>query len=87
MNAERKVKCDELRCPWIGTEEQSLKAPNPFDAGDEVIGCPHCKSIGTIIYVCDEPGCWKDSTCGTPTLEGYRSTCGEHRPIKIEVKI
>ena len=29
---------------------------------------------------CDEPGCKKRITCGTPTATGYRSTCGQHRP-------
>jgi len=29
---------------------------------------------------CDEPGCKKQKCCGTPTLGGYRNTCGEHRP-------
>ena len=27
---------------------------------------------------CDEPGCKRQRTCGTPTKDGYRSTCGEH---------
>ena len=31
-------------------------------------------------HICDEEGCIEPATCGTPTEEGYRSTCGEHRP-------
>lgn len=29
---------------------------------------------------CDEPGCMKRWTCGTPTPGGYRTTCFEHQP-------
>jgi hypothetical protein len=29
---------------------------------------------------CDEPGCEREVSCGTKTADGYRSTCGEHRP-------
>lgn len=27
---------------------------------------------------CDEPGCSKRASCGFPTPDGYRRTCGEH---------
>ena len=27
---------------------------------------------------CDEPGCMRQSSCGTPTASGYRRVCGEH---------
>ena len=29
---------------------------------------------------CDEPGCRKRGTCGAPTEDGYRRTCGDHWP-------
>jgi len=29
---------------------------------------------------CDEPGCLQRATCGSPTENGYRRTCGEHCP-------
>ena len=29
---------------------------------------------------CDEPGCTRIATCGTPTPEGYRTSCSEHAP-------
>lgn len=29
---------------------------------------------------CDEPGCRKQSSSGTPTLDGYRRTCHDHYP-------
>ena len=30
--------------------------------------------------ICDEPGCCDQVSCGTPTENGYRSTCGKHAP-------
>ncbi len=29
---------------------------------------------------CDEPGCTEGQSCGTPSKDGYRRTCGEHAP-------
>ena len=29
---------------------------------------------------CDEPGCMKQATCGSPSPTGYRWTCFDHRP-------
>jgi phage FluMu protein Com len=57
-----------------------LIAKNPFDETEEIIGCPKCKDVNTIVSVCDEKGCWKRVTCGTPIKDGYRSTCGKHAP-------
>lgn len=57
-----------------------LTAANPFDPKDTIAGCPHCKSINTLEEACDEPGCWRPSTCGIPTSGGYRRTCSEHMP-------
>ena len=78
----RKVKCSEYRCSWQGTERETLTAPNPFDLVPQGVieGCPECKEINTIVKVCDEPDCWEPVSCGTPTEDGYRSTCGKHRP-------
>lgn len=76
----RKVKCDDYKCGWTGYETDVLTAKNPFDMSDQISGCPKCLQINTIIYACDEPGCWRDVSCGTPTKDGYRSTCGEHAP-------
>ena len=58
-----------------------LRAPNPFNPTDEVLGCPHCKAIADIAdALCDEPGCELLVTCGTPTPTGYRHTCSKHAP-------
>lgn len=78
--SHRKVSCP---CGWRGLFSEMLKAKNPFDDRDEVYACPDCKTLeSTAITACDEPGCWSESTCGTPTKNGYRSTCRKHRPTE-----
>lgn len=34
----------------------------------------------TLGSICDEPGCIEIAGCGTPSDDGYRSTCFEHKP-------
>lgn len=80
LAANRKVKCDESHCDWTGRQNMILCGPHPFDPDDTVYGCPKCKEINTLIYVCDEPGCWADISSGMPTPEGYRNTCHNHIP-------
>jgi hypothetical protein len=75
---DRKITCQD--CNWRGHESQALVAPNPFSEDEEIMGCPHCKAIGTFDYVCDQLNCWQLVSCGFPTDDGYRSTCGEHMP-------
>lgn len=79
MNTIKKVKCSERLCNWRGNNGEFLQAKNPLD-DDDIIVCPDCKNIDTIVQVCDEPDCWNHSTCGTPTPAGYRLTCEKHRP-------
>ena len=67
-------------CDWHGTSDEVLRAPNPFDPDEVLWGCPKCKSVDQLYLVCDEPDCWDTVSCGTPTPNGYRSTCGKHRP-------
>lgn len=76
----RKVICNGRKCNWKGLEKDILTVPNPFEPRDTINGCPSCKNVDTIIYACDEPGCWEAVACGTSTPQGYRSTCGEHQP-------
>ena len=76
----KKVKCNESKCTWKGTLDEMLSAANPFDPNERISGCPICKTIESIISVCDEPECWAGVTCGTSTPKEYRSTCGEHCP-------
>ena len=74
-------KCICKECDWKGHDNELLMAPNPFGADYEITGCPKCKSVDSVNVACDEPGCWREVTCGTPTPTGYRSTCGKHRPV------
>lgn len=75
-----KCVCEE--CGWIGMYSELLVAKHPFRkyVGESVTGCPRCHDINTIVVACDEPGCWRPVSCGTPTEKGYRNTCGEHAP-------
>lgn len=77
---ERKIVCNDWRCGWHGMESEMLTAPNPFVEGETISACPKCKDVNCLLYACDEHECWDEATCGTPTPDGYRSTCGKHRP-------
>jgi len=55
-----------------------LKAKNPFDEKEAIIGCPVCKSVDSIDTSCQVEGCWNLTTCGTPTKNGYMHVCGKH---------
>jgi len=72
--------CSEWRCGWVGKEY--LVAPDPFNEGCKIAACPNCREIGTLVLCCDEPGCDKESTCGTNTESGYRRTCFAHMPMR-----
>lgn len=81
MNVEKdKVKCGDFRCGWKGQASDILTAPHPFHPNDTISGCPKCRDVETLECVCDEPGCWETVSAGTPTPEGYRSTCHKHAP-------
>ena len=69
-------KCEE--CEEIFDKADLLTAPNPFASNDIIFGCPNCKSVNSFTNVCDEPGCFRNATCGFPTSMGYRRTCGDH---------
>lgn len=74
-----KYTCDN--CYENIKEGELLKAPHPFIEGDNIYGCPNCKEIDKISEACDEPDCWRPASCGTPTKDGYRRTCGIHKPL------
>lgn len=67
-------------CNNIVAESGMLRALNPFDPEDELLGCPVCKDVNSFDPVCDEPSCTRPVDCGTPTLDGYRQTCHWHQP-------
>lgn len=78
---KNKIRCTD--CLWIGDNDDLLSADNPFDEGS-ILGCPKCLyPIGVSMEtLCDVPGCGEIAGCGTPTSEGYRWTCGRHRPTE-----
>jgi hypothetical protein len=85
MKPERdKVKCKV--CNWKGVASELLHSVSPFDKDEVITGCPECKEIGSSVSVCDFIDCWKEATCGTPTEDDYRWTCGKHSRELIEVK-
>ena len=60
----------------------ALKADHPFQAGEQLLGCPKCRAAcdESFQLVCDVMDCKRPVTRGTPTPRGYRRTCGEHAP-------
>ena len=77
---KKKVRCEE--CGWHDYKGRYLTAPNPFDKGEIITGCPQCGSVDSMQAVCDEPRCKMPVSCGTPTKDGYRCTCSKHYPNK-----
>jgi hypothetical protein len=77
-----KQNCNSPRCGWHGTSDEVLKAQDPFDPDETLWACPECKDLFGLSLACDEPDCWDGATCGTPTKDGYRNTCGKHVPKK-----
>ena len=71
-------KCICQSCDWQGLVSDLLVAKSPFDPEETINGCPKCKAIDDAFIACDEPGCWREATCGWPSETGYRQTCGEH---------
>jgi len=79
MTKPYKTVCKD--CGWRGLSSERLEAQSPF--ADELIhGCPYCIRVDCFLTACDEPGCWSEDECGTPTPDGYRRTCCEHMPDK-----
>ena len=79
-----RVRCEN--CDWIGGEAELLRASHPFEPTNTVTGCPRCKDVESTIGVCDEPGCDEFVSCGMPTENGYRTTCGRHMPTPRGMK-
>lgn len=67
-------------CGAVSVVAGMLTAPNPFRPDDTIHGCPDCAGIDCFDLLCDEPDCERPTTCGTPTANGYRGTCGLHVP-------
>jgi len=83
MSNQIKWKCTS--CDSISIDANLLKAKNPFDETLIITGCPVCKDVAGFTEICDEPNCVRNATCGFPTPEGYRRTCGEHMRTAAEI--
>jgi len=79
-NNNPKVLCEDSKCGWHGQLDETLEAPHPFIKDEKIRGCPVCLHPQDFFLACDEPGCWRQADCGTPTTDGYRQTCGRHIP-------
>ena len=42
------------------------------------------KKLKDALGLCDEPGCFNYVSCGWPSDDGYRTTCGKHYEGKIK---
>jgi hypothetical protein len=74
-------RCED--CDVISDDSALLHAPNPFSRGDEIAGCPHCRSVPEFTEICDEPGCNEAASCGFPVApSGYRRTCFNHSTFR-----
>lgn len=83
MSADkRRWLCTE--CGAVSKSRDLLHIEHPFDGPEVTLtACPKCKSVAgetDLQLVCDEPRCRSVATCGTPTPDGYRNTCYNHRP-------
>lgn len=70
-------------CGWHGDQPARVSLTLDLGQGEEVslVVCPQCRGIeSTLSRACDEPGCAREASMGTPTPTGYRSTCWDHRP-------
>jgi hypothetical protein len=59
-----------------------LSAENPFEIGDTISGCPHCRSVESLEGACQIGDCKRPASGGHPGGHGFRYiwTCWKHRP-------
>lgn len=50
-----------------------------YKSGDEA-------KMKEALSLCDEPGCFDEISCGWPSENGYRRTCGKHYKGKLKKK-
>jgi rubredoxin len=73
----QRYRCDD--CGLISVEADIDKVQDPKPRSTQVWWvCPHCRAADKFGYACNEPGCAKWATIGTPTPDGYQHFCGQH---------
>lgn len=60
-----------------------LTISNEFDLNTvpdarEALAAGDSEKLKEVLNCCDEPGCYKETSAGFPTDNGYRRTCSEH---------
>lgn len=71
-----RVRCEV--CYHICDEQDRLRAVNPFNTEDTIVGCPKCQCVDAWATVCDVPACLKIVVAGFPTSSGYHHVCADH---------
>lgn len=77
-------RCTE--CNHICHVEDLLRAVSPFDAHNDITGCPECRAIEKAEPVCDVDGCDELVSSGWTSDEGYRHTCHKHSESAMRAK-
>jgi hypothetical protein len=78
---EREVRSQRWLCQscyWAGSNEERLRAINPFEDGT-IYACPKCKAVEDMTTACDVDGCDQPLSVQWSTESGRRSTCLQHR--------
>lgn len=75
-----KVRCKNKPCEWKGDGSETLTAPHPFRAAEEVDGCPACLEVDTTVGVCDTPGCWEPAAGECGRDGHFLLECAQHWP-------
>lgn len=71
--------CDHCGHVMREADVLSVAVPRPKGGAPAIVQqCPECGECESFTNVCDEPGCKSEATCGWPTAQGYRRTCGKH---------
>ena len=82
-------------CDSIISESAVLRAENPFNPEDELLGCPNCKAVDHRVrhrprrhhqfrMACAASGCTSEVSMGMPHEDGvYRATCSNHGPERL----
>jgi hypothetical protein len=87
VNPELRSSEEKLRCRKCQSiTYQYLRAANPFDNSQEVIGCPQCYAVDSMVWACFEDGCKREVCLCIKTKNGYRMACVEHLPLEIDQK-
>ena len=67
-----------MMCGWRGRESEILSAPNPFEPGGKIWGCPKCKRIEQFRPVCAHKDCWNGLQTWVKVQGEYIGFCEKH---------